>query len=466
MSPLRILMITAEFAPFAKVGGLGDMTAGLAGYLAAQGHEVMVVLPDYGNAQGAKPWAIREESVDGLQVGRVSAPAHFGDTQIYLGDDRDAARFVLLARAALAHAHDADFVPDVIHVHDWHAAAAVVLPKPWPHAPATLLTIHNIGYQGVFAADVLAATPFVEAAPLLLDPTTPEPRLNLLAAGIAGARAVTTVSPTHAREILTPEYGVGLDALLRDRAAVLHGILNGADYRLWSPERDALLSAPFSSVQLQGKHHNREALLAQLALPLADDCPLLCMVTRLTEHKGLDLVLDALPGLLAAHEFGLVVLGQGDMRYAEGLASLAAAHPQRMHLSLAHDEGLAHRLLAGSDLLLMPSRYEPCGLTQLYAMRYGTVPIVRATGGLADSVRHFDAQSGEGTGIVFRDYDVQGLQWGVGQALDWFADRAVWPRLMANAMAEDFSWQRQGPHYERLYRQIARNGAGNSARGA
>ncbi len=457
MSPLRILMITAEFAPFAKVGGLGDMTAGLAAYLAGQGHEVMVVLPDYGNTQGASPWAIREESVDGLQVCRVSAAAYFAEPEIYLGDDRDAARFVMLARAALAHADDADFVPDVIHVHDWHAAAAVVLPKPWSAKPATLLTIHNIGYQGVFAPDALAATPFADDAPLLMDPTTEEARLNLLAAGIAGARAVTTVSPTHAREILTSEYGVGLDALLRDRAAVLHGILNGADYRLWSPERDALLIAPYSSAQPRDKHRSREALLSQLSLPLNDDSPLLCMVTRLTEHKGLDLVLDALPGLLAAHQFGLVVLGQGDARYAGALASLAAAHPQRMHLSLAHDERLAHRLLAGSDMLLMPSRYEPCGLTQLYAMRYGTVPIVRATGGLADSVRHFDAASGEGTGVVFRDYDVPGLQWGVGQALDWFADAAAWRRLMSNAMAEDFSWQRQGPHYERLYRQIARS---------
>ncbi|MCC5870373.1 MAG: glycogen synthase [Gammaproteobacteria bacterium] len=457
MSPLRILMITAEFAPFAKVGGLGDMTAGLAGYLAGQGHEVMVVLPDYGNAQSAAPWSVRGESVEGLQVFRVAAAEHFADADIYLGDDRDAARFVLLAEAALAHAHATGFVPHVIHVHDWHAAAAVVLPKPWPAKPATLLTIHNIGYQGIFAPDVLAATPFAGHAPLLADPTTSEPRLNLLAAGIAGARAVTTVSPTHAREILTPEYGVGLDALLRDRAAALHGILNGADYRLWSPERDALLSAPFSAAQPQGKRTNREALLAQIELPLADDCPLLCMVTRLTEHKGMDLLLAALPALLGAHEFALVVLGQGDAHYSEALASLAAAHPKRMHLSLAHDEGLAHRLLAGSDMLLMPSRYEPCGLTQLYAMRYGTVPIVRATGGLADSVRHFDAERGEGTGVVFRDYDVQGLQWGVGQALDWFADAGAWRRLMANAMAEDFSWQRQGPHYERLYRQIARS---------
>ena len=457
MSPLRILMVTAEFAPFAKVGGLGDMTAGLAGYLAGQGHDAMVVLPDYGNPQDAVPWAIREEQVEGLQVCRVSSAQYFSGPEIYLGDDRDAARFVLLAHAALAHADDAGFVPDIIHAHDWHAAAAVVLPKQWTPAPATLLTIHNIGYQGVFGVDALAATGFADHAPLLLDPTTDETRLNLLAAGIAGARAVTTVSPTHAQEILTPEYGVGLDALLRDRAAVLHGILNGADYRLWSPERDALLTAPFSSAQLQGKYRNREALLAQLELPLADDCPLLCMVTRLTEHKGLDLVLDALPGLLAAHEFGLVVLGQGDTRYAEGLASLAAAHPQRMHLSLAHDERLAHRLLAGSDMLLMPSRYEPCGLTQLYAMRYGTVPMVRATGGLADSVRHFDAQSGEGTGVVFRDYDVPGLQWAFGEALDWFADHALWRRLMTNAMAEDFSWQRQGPHYERLYRQISRS---------
>jgi starch synthase len=464
MAALRILMVTAEYAPFAKVGGLADMCAGLAAVLAEQGHEVMVVLPDYGNAaaasdmqhtEGGLRWSMREEAVPGVQVLRVIAPDYFGDGPVYLGDDRDALNFLALAHAALAHAHAVGFRPDVIHAHDWHAAAAVIAPSPWTPAPPTLLSIHNIGYQGVFGRHVLADSPFADLADALADPTTGEPRLNFLAAAIAKSTAIGTVSPTHAAEIMRPEYGAGLDGLLRSRADQVHGILNGADYGLWSPERDTLIAAQYSRTDRRGKRRNREALLRKLELPLDETLPLICMITRLTEQKGLDLLLAALPELLAQRAFGLVVLGQGEAHYTRSLSALAVAHPERLQLCLAHDEQLAHQLLAGSDMLLMPSRYEPCGLTQLYAMRFGTIPVVRATGGLADSVQHFDRQRGDGNGVVFLDYDVQGLNWGLNQALDWFGEPALWQQLIDNAMAEDFSWRRQGPHYEALYRQLA-----------
>lgn len=446
---MRILMVTAEFAPLAKVGGLADMAAGLAAWLAAAGHEVRVIMPAYGVTEPPqlRPVALAEAPA-GLEVFELIAPEHFGTPPVYLGDDRDAVRFALLGEAALAHAHADGFHPDIIHAHDWHAAAAVALPAPWHPTPPTVLTLHNIGYQGIFGLDALPDGPLREA---LRDPTVVEPRLNFLAAGIARATTLTTVSPTHASEILTSEYGAGLDGLLRERADRLHGILNGVDYDLWSPAHDPLIEHPYSAENPGGKADNRAALLEALGLVVDDDVAIVGMITRLTAQKGLDLLIDALPGLVAAQECSLVILGMGEARYVDALRALADAHPGAITLLEAHDETLAHRLLAGSDLLLMPSRYEPCGLTQLYAMRYGTIPVVRATGGLADSVQHFDPLTGEGTGVVFRDYDVGGIHWGLTQALAWHAEPALWRQLMTNAMRSDFSWEKQGPAYLAVY---------------
>ncbi|MCC5863328.1 MAG: glycogen/starch synthase, partial [Gammaproteobacteria bacterium] len=435
---MRILMVTAEFAPLAKVGGLADMVAGLSAWLATEGHEVRVILPAYGVTEApALRRATPDQAPPGLEVFELIAPEHFGDPAVYLGDDRDALRFALFGEAALAHAQADGFHPDVIHAHDWHAAAAVALPGPWTPSPPTLLTLHNIGYQGIFGLDALPDGPLREA---LRDPTVAEPRLNFLAAGIARATTLTTVSPTHASEILTAEYGAGLEGLLRERVDRLRGILNGVDYGLWSPANDPLIEHAYSAETPDGKAHNRAALLEALGLVVDDQVPIVGMITRLTGQKGIDLLIEALPGLVAAQEFSLVILGMGEPRYVEALRMLAEAHPGAITLLEAHDERLAHRLLAGSDLLLMPSRYEPCGLTQLYAMRYGTIPVVRATGGLADSVQHFDPATGEGTGVVFRDYDVGGISWGLGQALAWFAAPALWSRVVANAMRTDFSW--------------------------
>lgn len=462
---MRILMVTAEFAPLAKVGGLADMVAGLSGWLAEQGHEVRVVMPAYGVTDVPASTALEtvngpvhlhpatlEDAPPGLEVLQWIAPDHFGMPEVYLGDTRDAERFALLGQVALAHADADGFHPEVIHAHDWHAAAAVALPSPWDPAPPTLLTLHNIGYQGVFALD---AVPDGRLRDALRDPTVDEPRLNFLAAGIARARALTTVSPTHAAEILTPECGAGLDGLLRERAHRLHGILNGADYGLWSPAHDPLIEHAYTADSPHGKAHNRAALLETLGLVVDDSVPIVGMITRLTSQKGIDLLVGALPGLVTAHEFALVILGMGEPQYVEALQELADVYPGSVTLLEAHDERLAHRLLAGSDMLLIPSRYEPCGLTQLYAMRYGTIPIVRATGGLADSVQHFDPASGEGTGVVFRDYDVGGISWGLAQALAWFGEPGLWQRLVMNAMRSDFSWDRQAPHYEAFYRELA-----------
>lgn len=480
---MRILSICAEFAPLAKVGGLADMTAGLAGWLRRRGHDVVVVLPHYATMReqgvrvGSQP-ALAPRQLDdggaevtyavyplagassGPRVFLVECPAYFG-AGIYDEGRREALRFVLLSRAALELAAEIGFAPDILHCHDWHAApAAVMLKGPLGTGPSfrqtwSVLTIHNIGYQGVFGADVLGDPAAGLPARLFAPEDLALGHVNFLKAGIAHADALTTVSPTHAREIQTPAYGKGLDGLLRQRRHRLAGILNGVDYSHWSPEADALLPQRYSAGDLRGKRVTRAALASELRLAVDDDAPLVGLVSRLAEQKGIDLLLAALPRLLTERRFACALLGSGEARYVAGLRELAARHPGRVAFVEGQDERLAHRVIAGSDLLVVPSRYEPCGLTQLYAMRYGTVPVVRHTGGLADTVEHFDPVTGQGTGCVFRDADVGGLSWGLATALDWFADTTAWQRLVRNGMQADFSWEHQGPRYEELFARLA-----------
>jgi len=250
---------------------------------------------------------------------------------------------------------------------------------------------------------------------------------------------------------------------LRERANGVIGILNGVDYSEWDPQRDRHLAAHFGPDDLRGKRSNKQRLLAAAGLNLEPHQPLISMVTRLAEQKGFDLLVDALPALLQQRDFGFAILGSGDERYAAFFHDLARRFPGRAVFRPGFDEGLAHLIEAGSDMFLMPSRYEPCGLNQMYSLRYGTIPIVRKTGGLADSVQHFNPATGEGTGCVFNDYDVPAVRWGVGTALDWFDDQALWRRLMRNAMAQDFSWGRQILQYEQVYRTALGSSDGGSS---
>jgi len=263
---------------------------------------------------------------------------------------------------------------------------------------------------------------------------------------------VTTVSPTYAREICEGPLGMGMQETLRARKDQVAGILNGVDYRDWDPRHDAHLKAHYGPQDLSGKRTNKELLIEATHLEMALPRPLIGMVTRLAEQKGIDLLFDALPSLLQARDFGMVVLGSGDRRYAAFFEALARRFPGRMAFRSGYDESLAHLIEAGSDLFLMPSRYEPCGLNQLYSLRYGTIPIVRNTGGLADSVQHFDRASGTGTGCVFNDYDSAAVSWAITTALEWYGDPKSWPQLIQNAMVQDFSWSRQIGKYESLYR--------------
>ncbi|MEO8443584.1 MAG: glycogen synthase [Gammaproteobacteria bacterium] len=489
MVPMRILMISAEYAPFAKAGGLADMVTGLSKALARAGHDVRVVLPLYSDLRAhaddqpgsaglsigdtqVSPVALRgthpgymlrqytERDPSGPLVYRVDAPAFFGSGTIYGGGELEARRFALLAHAGLRLCELLDWPPLIVHCHDWHAALATVLLKHGYQSArlfrgaSSVLTIHNIGYQGVFAGSLgpeLGLGGAVAAGPGTRD-------LNFLRDGLLAADALTTVSPTHAAEILTPEYGMGLDALLRQRRNRLVGILNGVDYSDWDPATDPRIPARYSADNLAGKRACRDALLHRAGLQTGLPVPLVGMVSRLAEQKGVELVAAALPQLLEQRQLQAVIVGQGEERYAAELRKLAAAHPTLFHYFDAQDESLARQVFAGSDAFLVPSMYEPCGLTQLYSLRYGAVPVVRETGGLKDTVRHFDAATGTGTGSVFKDADGQGLAWAIGEVLAWHRQPGVWARLQQNGMAEDFSWRHQAPRYEALYRQLTGTG--------
>jgi starch synthase len=273
--------------------------------------------------------------------------------------------------------------------------------------------------------------------------------------GVMHADALTTVSPTHAREIQTPEYGMGLEALLHHRRHRLQGILNGVDYALWNPETDPHIDARYSAESIADKRRNKQALMEEVDLDVDVDAPLLGIVSRLVLQKGIDLFLDVLPEMLSEHGARCVVLGTGEPPYTEDLRTLAQDRPDRLAFIEAYDDRMSHRILAGSDLFVIPSRYEPCGLTHLYALRYGTVPVVRKTGGLADSIRHFDPATGHGNGSVFEHANADGLRWGLTTALAWYRDPDAWSRLIANGMSADFSWHHQAPLYEKLYRTLA-----------
>jgi len=485
---MRILMICAEYAPLAKVGGLGDVTAGLGSWLARRGHEVLVVLPCYGDMRGRGvameghpalgPRPVPGDPAASYSVHRLAGGGHRGTPEVFLVDapmrfgggvysagEAEALRFLLLSRAALELAASAGFQPDIVHCHDWHAAPAIAMLRGAPgeerafRQAYTALTIHNIGYQGVFAADVLERAGEGGLRAHFAPEDLALGNINFLRAGILHADLLTTVSPTHAREIQTAEYGMGLDTLLRQRRHRLAGILNGVDYAHWDPATDPLLPARYSAADPAGKRACRMALAAEMGLQLEEGVPVAGLVSRLAQQKGIDIVVHALPELLAARRFACAFLGSGDARYATALHGLARRFPGRVAFIEAQDERLAHLVYAGSDLFLVPSLYEPCGLTQMYAMRYGAVPVVRRTGGLADTVTHFDPATGEGTGAVFLDADVGGLGWALGAALDWHAVPAHRAQVVANGMRQDWSWERQGPQYEALFARLAGGGA-------
>jgi starch synthase len=392
----------------------------------------------------------------------IDCPALYARPSIYTGDPDEHLRFLAFTRAALMICERLRWAVQILHCNDWHTAFAPLYLRaghrrePWFAATRTVLTIHNIGYQGIFPAAAVADLGLSAAdTQLLQQADLAAGRINALRHGILYADAITTVSPTHAREICTDEYGMGLQDELRARGAALTGILNGVDYDEWDPRHDRFLPLHYDPEHLAGKGALKRQFLARSRLGTAPEVPLAGIVSRLAVQKGIELMFVALPQVLAARPLAFAALGSGEEKYQAFFRQLARAHPGRVVFTGSHDEELAHWIEAACDLFVMPSRYEPSGLNQMYSLRYGTVPVVRRTGGLADSVEHYDPVSGAGTGVVFNDFDPSALAWALNAALDLYAQPAHWSRMMRNGMQRDFSWQHQTGEYLALYRRLA-----------
>jgi starch synthase len=468
---MKILMIASEATPFAKTGGLADVLGALPAALTGLGEQIAVVLPAYRENRYPHPTReayrslaipigpgymvdIRETSDRGVTYYFVHCPPLYDRDGIYGTASGDFAdnhlRFAVLSMAAIGVARHL-FRPEILHLHDWQAALApVYLSEHFRGDPTfigvkSLMTIHNLGYQGLFGPEVLAQ---IALPPSLMNPEQLEffGRVNFLKAGIAWSDAVSTVSKGYAREIQTSEYGFGLDGFLRRHGPVT-GILNGVDYEEWNPATDPNIAQAYSPADLSGKRACKRALLAEYALPSDDpDRPLLAIISRFAAQKGFDIFSDAAP-LLLRENLNLVVLGSGDVVYESMFRSLAAAFPAKVGLRVGYDAALSHRIEAGADMFLMPSRYEPCGLNQIYSLKYGTVPVVRATGGLDDTIR-------DGTGFKFRDYSGNALLETVRVALRAYENLEQWSRRMRLGMEQDFSWNASAGEYAELYRRL------------
>ena len=483
---LRICLVASEVAPFAKTGGLGDVAAALPRYLKKHGHDVRTFLPLYGSVkpsgQAFVPVAFLQDVPIALGTHRftysvftaplpgtdcwiyfVSCPPLYGREGIYSNRGDEHLRFALLSRAALESCQRMGFAPHVVHCNDWHSALIPLWLKTdyrWDRLFAetkTVLTIHNLGYQGGFPVSVIPDLGLSGRESMLHQGELRRGRVSFMVAGILYADAITAVSRTYAREIQTAEHGFGLDPMLRARADHVFGIVNGVDVDIWSPVADPHLPARYSAADLSGKAICRAGLLQDAGLAPAPTGPVFGVVSRLTAQKGFDLFPEVMPRILATNDVRLVALGSGSDEIAGMFRNLERAFPGKVRFREGYDEPQAHRIEAGADVFLMPSRFEPCGLNQMYSLLYGTVPVVRRTGGLADTVEQYDPATGRGTGILFDSYDATGFRWAVETALRLFRDRELWRRLVLNGMSEDFSWDQQAERYLAIYRELLIN---------
>ncbi|HEV2335168.1 MAG TPA: glycogen synthase GlgA [Stellaceae bacterium] len=481
-SPLRILHVAAELYPWVKTGGLGDVIAALPPALVELGVDARLVLPGFAGFIDAfdlgqslrlrTPFASERVRVARAVVPGSGVAAYIVDHPAFY--DRPGSpygapdggewpdnhrRFALLGwvAAALAHGADPSWRPDIVHCHDWHAGLAPAYLRAQGAAMPSVFTVHNLAYQGFFPATLFPDLA-LPAEFFAIDGVEFYGGFSFLKAGVYYADRLTTVSPTYAREIQTPAYGWGLDGLLRARAEVLSGILNGVDPLVWSPANDLLLPRRYTVDDASaGKAAAKTALELRFGLAERTDAPLFGAITRLTAQKGFDLLLAALPGLVGRGG-RLVLLGSGESALEAGFAAAAEAYRGRVGVMIGYDEPLSHLIYAGCDSIIMPSRFEPCGLTQLYALRYGALPLVRRTGGLADTVVDANAATladGSATGLAFDAETLQSLLAAIQRATALYADRASWRGMVTRAMTRDFSWAAAAREYVALYRELA-----------
>ncbi len=477
---MNIAFVASEGVPFSKTGGLADVVGALPRALASLGHQVSVYLPRYRQTKLADAATVlrsvtvpfddeyRFSSVvttaaqGNIRFYFVEYPAYFDRDALYgtpAGDYPDnAERFALFCRTVL-EASKILGVPQIFHCHDWQAALVPVLLRTiYSEDPAfkdtgTVFTIHNMGYQGLFSPDTL---------PLLMLPwdlftiTKMEffGQVNFLKGALTYSDYVTTVSKKYSQEIQTAEYGFGLEGVLRDRSATVTGILNGVDYDEWSPQSDKFVAAKYSPQDLSGKAKDKQDLLEAFGVKNADPkLPVIGIVSRFAAQKGFDLIAQ-IADRLAREEMIIVALGAGDKAYEDMFLRLNKQFPNKIAVKVAYDNAIAHKIEAGADMFLMPSRYEPCGLNQIYSLKYGTVPIVRATGGLDDTIEPWDARTGKGTGFKFTDYTGESLLLTIRQALLAYRDQTSWQVLMRNGMNKDFSWNASAREYGKVYEKV------------
>jgi starch synthase len=474
---MHIAFAASEGVPYSKTGGLADVVGALPRALAALGHQVTVYLPRYRQTKLTDAQTVvRSVTVPfddhyrfcsvvsaggqtGVRYFFVDYPPFFDREALYgtaIGDYPDnAERFALFSRAVIETSKVVG-VPDVFHCHDWQAALVPVLlhtqyaQDPAFHDTATVFTIHNMGYQGLFPAEIL---PLLTLPWDLFTITKMEffGQVNFLKGALVFSDFVTTVSRKYSQEIQTTEYGFGLEGVLRNRAATVTGIVNGVDYDEWSPAADKFIVAKYSPADLSGKAKDKLDLLATFGIINADPkLPVIGIVSRFAAQKGFDLI-SQIMDRLAREEMILVVLGTGDKDYEEMFLRLQKQFPHKIAVKVAYDNAIAHKIEAGADMFLMPSRYEPCGLNQIYSLKYGTVPIVRATGGLDDTIEPWDARTGKGTGFKFYEYNGESLLLTIRAALQAYRDEASWQVLMRNGMARDFSWGASAKEYVKVY---------------
>ncbi len=485
---MQIVFAASECTPFAKTGGLADVVGALPHELVKLGHKVTVFLPFYTRVrrhiEGEPRYAIRSLTIpflscnrfagivdggrrDGVQYYFIDCPELFYRKELYGQGGADyadnAERFGLFCRAVIEASKQLG-APQIFHVHDWQAALipvylrTVYAADPDLRGTATVLTIHNAAYQGTFPPNTTEQL-LLPWDVFTMDKLEQYDQFNFLKGGIVFSDLLTTVSRRYAEEIQTPEFGEQLEGTLRIRAADLRGILNGVDYTLWNPATDANLAAHYTPQRLDGKRACRTDLLHSFGMEgVAETTPVIGIVTRLATQKGFDIV-ARISEEIAERDVVVLALGAGDPYYEKLFRGWAFRHPASVGVRIGYDEALAHKIEAGSDLFLMPSRYEPCGLNQIYSLKYGTVPIVRATGGLDDTIEEWDAKEGNGTGFKFAGFDPKDLLAEIDRAIAVFSDKKQWTRLMRNGMARDYSWTGPAKEYVRVYEEAARRRA-------
>jgi len=486
MENLKVLFCASEASPYAKTGGLADVIGALPGALGQLGCDVRVLMPLYRTtrmqmesslrlvAEGiAIPVGVHDFHVhfweattaSGVPVYFLEKDEFFDRSYLYgspvRGDYEDnPERFIAFCRSVPALCSQLNWFPSIFHLHDWQTALiSTYYYFHWRYDPhftraGTVFTIHNLGYQGVFPGEYFSLMQLPPAA-FSLHGLEYWGQCNFLKAGLIHSDFITTVSPGYSRQIQEPELGYGLDGILREKRGVLAGILNGVDYKEWDPETDPLIPANFSGTDLSGKRVCKERLLSEHGFSeAAKSRPLLAMISRLATQKGFDLLVEIMDELMAL-PVSVLILGTGDAEIENKLREIAERHPEQLKMIFQFDEGLAHRIEAGSDIFLMPSRYEPCGLNQMYSLRYGTIPVVHATGGLDDSVTDVLKSPQTGTGFKFYAYKAIDFLAAIRNALDFYENDSGWHELQNRAMAQDFSWNRSAQEYLQIYRNLA-----------